>query len=159
MGKQTCMVPLCGMPCSSKAREKHCAQLLHNPLLNPGPLPHCHRNTPPRTASCLFTGAPQIPPSRNFCFCLCRTSLPLPPLLKLLSQRFHTSHFSQNPLGSAAGQSLAHGLTPNGTGERTGQGRSTSSLPEEPGETSGHRSRCRAGLQACFDTPRDASRS
>lgn len=93
--RQTCMASLCGLPCPSKAREKHCAQLLHNPLLSPGPLPHCQRDTPAPPAWCLLTGPPQTPPSCNFCFCLCRTSLPLPPLLKLLPQHLHTSHFSQ----------------------------------------------------------------
>lgn len=94
-GKQTCMASLCGTPCPSKAREKHCAQLLHNPLLNPRPLPHCQRDTPAPPASCLLTGPPQTRPSCNFCFCLCSTSLPLPPLFKLLPQHLHTSHFSQ----------------------------------------------------------------
>lgn len=93
--KQTCIATLCGMPCPSKAREEHCAQLLHNPLLHPCPLPLCQGDTLPPTALCLPTGATQIPPPPHFCFYLYRTSLPLPPLLRLLPQHFDTSHFSQ----------------------------------------------------------------
>lgn len=67
--------------------------------------------------------------------------------------------FQPNPFGSAAGQSLAHGLTPNGTGERAGQVTSTFSLPEELGETCGHRRLVPSRTAGCSAIPRDASPS
>lgn len=116
------MASLCGMPYLSKAREKHCAQLLYNPLLNPGPLPQCQRDTlAPPTASCLLTGAPQITPVTQFLLLSMQNFSPTATTSQAAATTLSHFPFQPNPFGSAAGQSLAHCLTRNSTGERAGQ--------------------------------------